>query len=191
MNIGIDLDDVVYNTGVEVEKEIDAANNPVIREHKVELMRGVLEELPEVVVQFLRDSILTYLANAKPMDNAIEVLKKLREDGHKIILITARDDNLSEGVIELSYQSFKKYGIEEGIVYDKVVFKGVDKASVCISEKVDLFIDDSPKNCEIIRGLGIDVIAFKSRITSEAIDKTDLPSASNWIELYEKISNMK
>lgn len=187
MNIGIDVDDVVYNTGVEVEKEIDAASNPVIREHKVELMRGVLSELPEEVIQFLKDTILTYLANAKPMDNAIEVLKKLRDDGHKIILITARDDNLNEGVIELSYQSFKKFGIEEGIVYDKIVFRSVDKASVCINEKIDLFIDDSPKNCEIVRDLGIDVIAFKSRITADAIDKTDLPSASSWDELYEMI----
>ena len=50
-----------------------------------------------------------------------------------------------------------------------------------------MFIDDSPKNCEIVRDLGIDVTAFKSRITADAIDKTDLPSASSWDELYEMI----
>ncbi len=190
MNIGIDLDDVLFATGDEVEKMIDTSGNPRLKEYKVELMRGVLAELPEDVVQFLKDTVDEYCSNAKPLINSIEVLKKLKSKNHRIIFITARDTALSPNLIDITYESFKKYGIEEGVVYDKIVFFGSDKASICKQENIDLFIDDSPKTCEIVRRAGFEVIAFKSKITADTIDQTDLPSVSSWDELYDRINSI-
>lgn len=190
MNIGIDLDDVVYNTSAEVEKEIEKANNPRLFEFRVQLMRGALSEMPSDVAQFLKDTIISYTSNAKPIKNALDTLKKLREDGHVITIITARSDAIRDGVVSTTLDSLKKYGIDKGILYDKIIFEGANKGDVCEKEKIDLFVDDSPINCMHVRERGINVLAFKSGITADAIDQTDLPSVSSWDELYDKINSI-
>lgn len=187
MNIGIDVDDVLYDTSAEVGKLIDKSGNPILKEHRLEMMRGAMSELPEEVAQFIKDTILIYTNNAKPLDNAIEVLKKLKAENHRIVFITARSNNIRSGVVDATLNSFKKYGIEEGIAYDKIVFYGADKVGVCKQENIDLFVDDSPVNCQLVKDSGIDVIAFKSKVTADAINKSGLPSASSWNELYEMI----
>ncbi len=190
MNIGIDLDDVVYDTSAEVEKEIEKANNPRLLDFKVQLMRGALSEMPSDVAQFLKDTIISYTSNAKPIKNALDTLKKLRDDGHIITIITARSDAIRDGVVSTTLDSLKKYGIDKGILYDKIIFEGANKGDVCEKEKIDLFVDDSPINCMHVRERGINVLAFKSGITAEAIDQTDLPSVSSWDELYDKINSI-
>ena len=190
MNIGIDLDDVVYDTSAEVEKEIEKANNPRLFEFRVQLMRGALSEMPSDVAQFLKDTIISYTSNAKPIKNALDTLKKLRDDGHVITIITARSDAIRDGVVSTTLDSLKKYGIDKGILYDKIIFEGANKGDVCEKEKIDLFVDDSPLNCMHVRERGINVLAFKSGITADAIDQTDLPSVSSWDELYDKINSI-
>ena len=190
MNIGIDLDDVVYDTSVEVEKEIEKANNPRLLDFKVQLMRGALSEMPSDVAQFLKDTIISYTSNAKPIKNALDTLKKLKDDGHVITIITARSDAIRDGVVDTTLESLKKYGIDKGILYDKIIFEGANKGDVCEKEKIDLFVDDSPTNCMHVRERGINVLAFKSGITADAIDQTDLPSVSSWDELYDKINSI-
>lgn len=190
MNIGIDLDDVVYDTSAEVEKEIEKANNPRLLDYKVQLMRGAMNELPPDVTQFLKDTIISYTSNAKPIKDAIDTLKKLRDDGHTITIITARCDTIKDGVVGTTLNSLKKYGIDKGILYDKIIFEGANKGDVCEKEKIDLFVDDSPINCMQVRERGINVLAFKSRITADAIDQTDLPSVTSWNELYDKINSI-
>lgn len=190
MNIGIDLDDVVYDTSAEVEKEIEKANNPRLFEFRVQLMRGALNEMPSDVAQFLKDTIISYTSNAKPIKNALDTLKKLRDDGHIITIITARSDAIRDGVVSTTLDSLKKYGIDKGILYDKIIFEGANKGDVCEKEKIDLFVDDSPINCMHVRERGINVLAFKSGITAEAIDQTDLPSVSSWDELYDTINSI-
>ena len=190
MNIGIDLDDVVYDTSVEVEKEIEKANNPRLLDFKVQLMRGALSEMPSDVAQFLKDTIISYTSNAKPIKNATDTLKKLRDEGHIITIITARSDAIRDGVVDTTLKSLKKYGIDKGILYDKIIFEGANKGDVCEKEKIDIFVDDSPINCMHVRERGINVLAFKSRITADAIDQTDLPSVSSWDELYDKINSI-
>lgn len=190
MNIGIDLDDVVYDTSAEVEKEIEKANNPRLLDFKVQLMRGALSEMPSDVAQFLKDTIISYTSNAKPIKNATDTLKKLRDEGHIITIITARSDAIRDGVVDTTLKSLKKYGIDKGILYDKIIFEGANKGDVCEKEKIDLFVDDSPINCMHVRERGINVLAFKSGITAEAIDQTDLPSVASWDELYDKINSI-
>ena len=190
MNIGIDLDDVVYDTSAEVEKEIEKANNPRLLDFKVQLMRGALSEMPSDVAQFLKDTIISYTSNAKPIKNATDTLKKLRDEGHIITIITARSDAIRDGVVDTTLESLKKYGIDKGILYDKIIFEGANKGDVCEKEKIDLFVDDSPINCMHVRERGINVLAFKSGITADAIDQTDLPSVSSWDELYDKINSI-
>ena len=190
MNIGLDLDDVVYDTSVEVEKEIEKANNPRLLDFKVQLMRGALSEMPSDVAQFLKDTIISYTSNAKPIKNATDTLKKLRDEGHIITIITARSDAIRDGVVDTTLKSLKKYGIDKGILYDKIIFEGANKGVVCEKEKIDIFVDDSPINCMHVRERGINVLAFKSRITADAIDQTDLQSVSSWDELYDKINSI-
>ena len=92
------------------------------------------------------------------------------------------------GKTKLSIELAKRYGIDEGVTYDKIVFGGANKAKVCKEENIDLFIDDSPVTCQLVKESGVDVIAFKSKITAYAIDKSGLPSVSSWNELYQIIN---
>ena len=76
--------------------------------------------------------------NVQPKENAIEILKKLKEEGHYIIIYSSRhmvtcNNNLGQITAKQShifYDWFKKYGIE----YDELWF-GKPLADIYIDDK--------------------------------------------------------
>ena len=66
-----------------------------------------------------------------------------------------------------------------------------DKAEDCRKNNVNLFVDDSPKNClEVQQKLKIPVIGFESDITREEMIRNNIRSVSTWVKLLELINQI-
>ena len=163
MNIGIDID----NTITEVQEEL----NKAAYEYAIELGKNIknaenpFEDIKnngdtyKKKFQFSYDELKYFFKNiqeeitnkAKPRENAVETIKKLRKKGHKIIIITARDSEFHDNPYLLSKNWLDKNNIE----YDKLIVNAREKGIICKNENIDLFIDDQLNNCLDVSKQGI------------------------------------
>ena len=119
---------------------------------------------------------------AKPRFNAVETINRLRKEGHKIIIITARDSEFHDDPYFLSKNWLNKNNIK----YDKLIVNAREKGTVCKNENIDLFIDDQLNNCLDVLKEGIKVI----RISNENCTNKDIVDLNNWTKIYEYIGEL-
>ena len=105
----------------------------------------------EEYIKFWFENADKMLTVAKPRKNSVKVLSKLREEGHKIIIVTARTKQWHKDPYKLSVDWLNKNGIE----YDELFVGYEDKSQISFDKKIDLFIDDMPENLEKISARGI------------------------------------
>lgn len=195
MRIGIDID----NTITEVQEELNnAAYEYVIKLGKnIKNAENPFEDIKnngdtyKKKFQFSYDELKYFLKNiqeeitnkAKPRENATETINRLRKDGHKIIIITARDSEFHDDPYLLSKSWLNKNNIE----YDKLIVNAREKGRVCKNENIDLFIDDQLNNCLDVLKEGIKVI----RISNENCNNNDIVDLNNWTKIYEYIGELK
>lgn len=120
---------------------------------------------------------------AKPREGAKEVIDKLKSDGNKIYIITARDYELHDNPYALS----KNWLDKNGIKYDKLIVNARDKSKICKEENIELFIDDQLANCIKLDEQGIKVI----RITNYEEKHGTIVNKKNWYEIYDYINIIK
>lgn len=185
MIIALDIDDVIFDTSGYLSSILEDLQDDELDQLKLEIMRGNYR-VPKVR-EFLAKYLLPTIDNAKLMKGADETIKELKKQGHTIILVTARGDKAFPGSEEKSEQALAR----NNIVYDKVVYNCQDKAEVCKANKVDAFVDDSPRNCVDVRaGLSIPVIGFESVITANGLKEANIPSVRTWKELEEALAKI-
>ncbi len=186
MNIGIDIDDTINNLHeiiFEKGKEFNKKNKIVYNENPNEWhwdkAFGWDEELAS---KFLHENIanLYLVAGIKP--DAAEVIRKIHDQGNKIIIITSR----SEKHFEDPYNVSKKWLDEKNVIYDKLIVGAIDKAKVCVENNIDFFIDDHVDFCEGVTKANIKVLMFDSPYNQK---ETKYKRVYNWKEVYENIVN--
>lgn len=183
-NLGIDIDDVIFNTSRELKNILKECNDEEIIEHKLDIMRG--EAVNKKIGEFLKENVIPTISVAKPMKDVSKYIKKLRES-NKVILITARGDKMFPGSEEITINLLNQYGIE----YDNIIFNSIDKVKICKENNIDFFVDDSPRHClEVSKKLNIPVIGFKSYINKDEMLKNNIKCVSSWKELYNIIKNI-
>ena len=136
----------------------------------------------EELKYFLRVIQEEITKNAKPREYVRETIKKLRENGNKIYIITARDVEFHDDPYKLSKDWLDNNNIE----YDKIIVNAREKAKICKREGIDIFIDDQLANCMKVSNEGIKVI----RITSYTEKHGHIINKANWKEIYEYIEAM-
>ena len=194
MIIGIDID----NTITDIEEEL----NNAAYEYAIKLGKSIKEHLQDFEdiknngdvykerFQFSYDELKYFLKNiqekitnrAEPRSNAVKIINRLREDGHKIIIITARDSEFHDEPYLLSKNWLDKNNIE----YDKLIVNAREKGAVCKNEDIDLFIDDQLNNCLDVLKENIKVIRF----SDEVCDNKDIVNLNNWTKIYEYIGEL-
>jgi len=78
------------------------------------------------------------LLNFPIKNNAVSIINKLYNSGHKIIISTARTDDWHTNPIENTIKWLKKVGLK----YNKLYVGRNDKEEVCNIEEADVFVDD-------------------------------------------------
>ena len=98
------------------------------------------------------------LETVKPRKSAVEVINFLKEKGHKIFLITARFD---DGIVDVKAIT-EKWLEENKINYDKLIINSHNKLETAKQEDINLFIDDSIRNCEMVSSGDIKTYMFST-----------------------------
>ena len=149
MRIGIDIDNTLtnvqeelneaaYNYAIKLGKEIDTS---VIKEdinNNGSFYKENFKFSYDELKYFLKEIMEEIVNKAEPRDNAVNVIRNLRKEGHEIYIITARDKEFHDDPYMLS----KKWLDKNKIEYDKLIVNARKKAHVCKQEDIDLFIDD-------------------------------------------------
>lgn len=186
MNIGIDIDDTLNNLSdilIEYGKKYNKEN---AIEHEIQENRYDFEEAfgwnKEQENKFKEQYIATCLSQATIKNGAKEYIHKLKGEGHKVYIITARTpEETVKNVQEISEEWLKRNGIE----LDKLEVGCEQKVDKCREHKIDVFIDDNTDHCKAVHeSLGIPVILFDS-IYNQGVK--DFNRVYNWEEAYELI----
>lgn len=193
MRIGIDID----NTLTDIEKDLENALYEYVNK-----LGKMPNEIPDTIsdknndgkiyqeIFGLTDDELKYFLtdlqenitdSAIPREGVVTILQKLKNEGHEIIIITARDYEFHDD----PYLQSKTWLDKNHIIYDKLIVNVRDKKEVCDKEKIDLLIDDNLYNCQSVMELGMKAIQIGELQNSQAI-----PSFDNWHDIYLWIQSL-
>ena len=193
MNIGIDIDGVLTN----YERQVVDFGSKMCIEEKWPINIDVSKYLEinkfnwnkEQTMKFWDRYFIKYLTEAPVRAFAPEMIEKLRQEGNKIYLITARtDDEMPQGHYgEMQYLT-KEWLKKQNIKYDEIIFKR-EKLQPCIENKIDIMIEDSPENIENL-SKQIKVIKFDCQYNND-INNENITTAYSWYHIYNIIKEMK
>ena len=186
MKIGIDIDDTMADTFDYLMPYIAEFFDIDIKylKHKNISYSNFPKEMKQRELEFAKKYYDKVIPSTPFKPKVAEYIDKIKELGHEIIVITARDKTLYNDEYKTTIEELKNNNIH----YDKLICN-FDKARVCQNENIDLLIDDSITNCNKVNELGIEAILFSSK--GNVNDKTDLYRVDNWKEIYEKIKGIQ
>lgn len=136
--------------------------------------------------EFSKKYLKTILNEAKPKKDVVNVIKKLKNEGYKIIIITAR----SEEEVNNPYAITKAWLKTNNICFDKLIVNSKKKAVDCLKNNVEIFIDDRLENCiDVYEKLHIPVFLFDS-VYNKYDSYQNIERIYSWDEAYSKIKNI-
>lgn len=191
MKIGIDIDNVISNFNDELLKEYlkhdkELRNTGIINKD-VFIRYGMFDWTEKEEAEFYKKNIERIAIKLKPIHRATETIKKLKEDGNEIIIISGRDNGEYNNPYKLTEEWLAKYNI----VYDKLILTNAynkeEKANVCKENNIDIMIEDNTKTAINIETVGTKVLLMNTRYNK---NNENLEKVSNWKEIYAKISSM-
>ena len=195
MNIGIDIDDTICNTyevflpyfkkymEEELKREYHFDLEDKTDYYKLEKRFGITEDED---FAFWEKYFPTIVKEVLPKDNSVEIIKRLKEEGNNIFLITAR----------YAVEGFDVKGIteawlkENGIVYDKLIINSHNKLEMANREKIDIFIDDSVRNCSMLVDGNIKTCMYTTEYNN-FYENDNMIRVYSWNEFYEIIKEEK
>ena len=166
MNIGIDIDGVLTND----DEYILSCTSKYCYENNIQ---GFIEPYKyeynklnwnQELIDDYRSKYFDEYVDKEPVRKfASEVIKKLKEDGHKIFIITGRYQTYNETPAgENMRLRVKKWLDKNEIVYDKLIFARVPKIKELQENKIDLMIEDSPTTIPVIKDI-VKVLCYDTR----------------------------
>lgn len=194
MNIGIDIDDTISNTfetflpymkkfvEQDLNRKLDLNLSSRTDYYNIIEKYGLNEEEAR---GFWEKYYIPMLENVNPKISAVEVINTLKEKGNRIILITARVD---DEIVDAKAIT-EKWLDENKINYDKLIINSHDKLEIAKQEKIDIFIDDSIRNCEMVSSGNIKTYMFSTQ-NNNYYENENIEKIVSWDEFYEKIKEV-
>ncbi len=181
MNIAIDIDDTITETYETMVSMIGIAYGMNI--DKILKTTPSYNMLKKTLTNFqdFASKNFTTMATVAPLKkDVVKVLNKLKEDGHRIIIISARNYDEYSDPYQVSYEYLKR----NNVPFDKLIINAKDKSKQCILENVDVFIDDDTSNCRSVERTGIRTFQF-STVFNKSVKSLD--KVESWDDAYNKI----
>ena len=136
-----------------------------------------------------------YCKKWPPRSQAVEVNRKLREQGYELYEITARKFVMMKNPLGwYSRHLFKKWIKKHGFKFDGVHFcseshSPEDKLEGCRRFQVDVMIDDRPEVVLYLANKGIKVLMVDAGYNQD-VSHPNVVRVYDWNEIYEKIQSM-
>lgn len=195
MNIGIDIDGVL----TDLENYIDTVGKKYINENGLDFddtmnqntTYGFLNK--EDSHRFWNTHWEHYATTIKVRKNASNIIGKLKNDGNKIIIITARtyDSQIVKDGIKRQ-KNMEKIIInwlnKNNIKYDKIIFSNLNKLKDCLDNKIDIMIEDSVSNIEQLKD-HMEILCFDAKY-NQSYDNSQIYRVYNWNDVYDILSKI-
>ena len=188
MNIGIDLDGVLFDTESYFRTFATYCNTEFFKSEEVnkeELYFQKRYNWTEEQQAIFYDKCYQYIEKEAPiMPYAKMILEKLKEQGHKLFVITSRG-NYFDDEIEITEKRFK----DENLVFDGYYFSSKNKAETCKEANIDVMIDDLYENIEKVSSAGIKCLYFRDLVLKQFDENNKLiHEVRNWGDIYKEIT---
>lgn len=191
MKIGIDLDGVIFDSEKEfrVYSElydmIDLKQNSKLNNRELKF-QDRFKWTQEETDRFLNKYHKQIIVESNYMPGVKRILKLLKQDGHSLILITARG-GMNKDMIKITEERLRQ---TEMNIFDKYYWATENKDEVCIKENVDIMIDDFYKKCESIANKKIKTIYLKDAPSYDLEENEYIKVLYNWGEIYRFIKEL-
>lgn len=184
MKIGIDIDNTITNTLPVLKEYCIRYNEEVVcrglRMHEDGFATyNLFDWTHEEEMDFCNKHLAEAVLKAEIKESAVEVIRKLKNEGHYIYIITAR----KEPQFSNPYQLTKDFLDNADIEYDELIVGCEDKCSFCIEHGIKLMMDDEPQNIERISPW-IPVIVFNA-IHNALYYGANIHRVNTWEEAYK------
>ena len=194
MNIGIDLDGVLtnfndfcMNYGTKFALEI--GQGKIINPKGYESIE-IFSWSEQTDIDFWKKYKEKYATTEPARPFAKEVLEKLKEEGHKIFIITARSNEFKEVEAKEKMQDIVRYWFKaNNLYYDELIFSTVNKLGNCRENNIDIMVEDSPHNIKQLAEF-LPVICFDTRYNRDCEGKNIIRCYS-FYDIYEKIKEFE
>ena len=192
MKIGIDLDGVVFDSEKEfrVYSELydmlDLKQNSKINNKELKF-HSRFKWTKEDIDGFLNKYHKQIIVESNFMPGVKRILKLLKEDGHTLILITARG-GMNRDMIKVTEERLQQ---NEMNIFDKYYWATENKDEVCVKENVDIMIDDFCDKCKSIANSKIKTIYLKDAPSYDLEENEYIKVLYNWGEIYRYIKEIE
>ncbi len=195
MNIGIDIDGVL----TDLEGYIKTVGKKYMIENNLgfddtmntNTIYGFLSK--EDSYQFWDTHWEKYATTIKPRKNASKVIEKLKNNGNKIIIITARtyDSQIIKNGVKRQKNMEEliiKWLDKNSIKYDKIVFSNLNKLKACLDNKIDIMLEDSVSNIEQLKDY-VKILCFDAKY-NQSYTNSQIFRVYNWDDVYNIINKI-
>lgn len=138
--------------------------------------------------EFWRQYIFDLLISIPQRPYASEVIHRLRQAGHKIIILSARDNqyltNQYEGMMDYYVKSWLA---KNNIEYDDLIINSKNKREKCLSLGFDIMIEDKASNVNSISKI-IPVMVFDAPYNQGCMG-SNVIRVYSWYQVYQEILN--
>lgn len=196
MNIGIDIDDTIsdtYTTLLEYAQKYtleELKKNPTFDNTKItnhSYIESMHNWTKEEIIKFWNKYYAKILRKVHIKTFATEKIKKLKEKGHKIYLITARWDMNNDNIKEITLEWLRNNDVK----YDEFFMNAKEKLEIVKYKNIDVFIDDNFDNCKSIAyGSNARVFLMDARANQNLEDER-ITRVYSWPHVYQEILKLK
>ena len=183
LTIGIDIDDTITNSTRVVRKYINKYSNSEELKNNIEgIIRGIY--VSEESKVFYKKYSKQIGNNIKVKKNAKEIINKLYDEGYRILIVTARNNNYYDDAYGFSCDYLKRNGIK----FHELFVDNAYKLKLCKEEKIDILIDDSVDIVNELYDNNINSLLFTSSINKNKKSKSK--RVNNWLQVYDYIKGI-
>ncbi len=191
MRIGIDIDNVISNFNDilfdKFSKHDKTLRNKGVIDKEKYITHGMFDWSNDEIKSFYNSIIEDVAINLDLIKDSKKYIDKLKEDGHKIIIITGRDNGEYGDPYNMTVKWLNKHQIH----YDKLILTHsgkYDKYIECKNNDIDIFIDDSEIMCKQCVENGVHTLLFDTPYNK---NNCTITRVNNWEEIYSYINNYK
>lgn len=189
MKIGLDVDGVILDyermlkTYGDLYDFLELNKEGIINRHE-HYLRDRYNWNEEERMNFVNKYFLELSQKTDFIPGAIDVINMLKNDGHELIVISARGGMVEE----MKDDAINKFN-KAKLSFNKYYWQLNDKLEMAQKENIDFMIDDSYEVCKKLSENKIKTIYFRDKEMKKLEQNEYLREVSNWGEIYRIIKN--
>ena len=183
MNIGLDFDGVIGDSGslkLKYIKKLFHLDVELIDCTREKIMaKGFTSEQYDKLLSHIYDTDVAY--EMEEVENSIDTIKKLIDDGHYLKVITSR--------FPTSGKIVRKWMEERGVLIPVITTSKTPKGPYC--RGLEVFLEDETKKLQSIKSTVDNLFIFTTEYNKEDKVDKDIIKVDGWEEFYKEIQKLK